>query len=506
MFEDVDQQMEEAKEDEKSFSNCTSLEQLLVAVADKCYICSNIFNQLEDENAIDRLKSHEPPLLLRRGWRNALTSEVGATILRNVQLDDIPTGVTEWQYRLIRASQQDDRFGFDFKPASPEGTKAVHRLYQDIPFSTCSDQAAALTRRWYQNCRNGHDKCRDTLPWMAEGTAMSAGVRYGMVEPNGASATRWYPPRLLDVSADVIRLLSRRQIQQCPPFAALSHCWGLIPFLTLTSSNIQRFESEGIEYATLPENFRNVVDVCRWLHIRYLWIDSLCIIQQGPGSKADWDENIDGMRYIYSSCDICISTAATDGDTKSCFVERDPTTIAAVCVMTDDTPNLLIGMDHSIRGFRNAPIASRAWVLQERLLSRRILTFGPKQVFWECCETAGRNVCETFPQGLPPYGYSRGPFLLPSPKEYGRPETPSVANHRKWLDLIETYCECNLTKRHEDKLVALGGIAQQMQSVFGGSTYIAGFFMFELPAALLCKRSSMYEMHVRQTLTLYTYL
>ncbi|KAF2825279.1 hypothetical protein CC86DRAFT_352624 [Ophiobolus disseminans] len=316
-------------------------------------------------------------------------------------------------------------------------------------------------------------------PWILKGTAMSGGVRFGVAEPGGPEIGKWYPPRLLDIASNPIRLVSRRDFKQCPPFAALSHCWGQESFLTLTTDNIESFHKDGFDFAQMPENFQNVVVIVRWLKIRYIWIDSLCIIQSGREAQFDWAEHSDSMQYVYSSCD-------------SCFKERNTATIAPVCVMVDGEPNILIGKDHAIRGFRNAPIASRAWVLQERLLSRRILTFGPNQVFWECPETAGLNVCETFPGGLVPYGHNRGPFALPPNEpwdrlgEYVDPNTkPSAEDQHIWLDLIETYSECNLTRRHEDKFVAFSGIVMHMHSVFNPSPYIAGFFAFELPAALL---------------------
>jgi len=501
MFEDLDPQMREEGDHKAKYSSHTSLEHLLLAVAENCYICSEIYGQLQDENEIRLLSIGDigqfeaTPLLLRRGWRN-LTGIVGAEISRYRPSRDELGDVTPWQYRLIPASRKEGDFGFTFVATGSGGTRAVHHLYENIPSSTCSQEVAKLVRLWYQRCQNGHKGCLDTRPWILKGTAMSGGVRHGTTGPNGDPVWKWYPPRLLDISSNPIRLVTRKGFQQCPAFAALSHCWGQEPFLTLTTNNLERFQKDGFDYANMPENFRNVVDIVRWLNIRYVWIDSLCIIQSGPEAQADCNEHADSMQYVYTSCNICISTAAADAATKPCFRERNPARISPVCVMVDGEPNLLIGKHHALRGFRNAPIASRAWVLQERLLARRILTLGSSQVFWECHETAGLNVCETFPNGLLAYGDSRGPFALPPNEQWPRPEhldpsrLPSAEDQLKWLDLIETYSECQLTRCHEDKFVAFAGIVMHMHSVFGGHPYIAGFFKFELPAALLW--------HVRQ--------
>lgn len=485
MFENIDQQMEEAKRYPSSYSNTTTFQDLLLAIKVGCRICSNIHNQLQEDNAFARSDIETPPLLVRSGWKDVQTGVVNADILWDHSKDDVPIGVKSWHYQLSCASQQDEHYGFNIDPTTSGGTHAEHRVYEAIPSSTRSSKALALARLWYDRCRSDHSQCRDTLPWRAAGTALSGGVRFGMTEPHGTSESRWYPPRLLHLSSNSIRLVGRRQLQQCPPFAALSHCWGQVPFLMLSTDNIRNFEREGVDYAALPENFRDAVDICRSLNISYLWIDSLCIIQQGCTSQEDWNANLWIMRYIYSSCDLCISTAATDGDTKSCFVDRDPATVEPVFVTAGGESHILIGMDHAVRGFLKTPIASRAWVLQERLLSRRVLTFGPEQMFWECCETEGRNVCESFPDGLPPYGYDRGPFVLPTQRDYRDPDPPTSETQRTWLKLVENYSECQLTKNHDDKLAAFGSIAQQMQGVLGGSNYIAGCFMCQLPAALL---------------------
>jgi hypothetical protein len=78
-----------------------------------------------------------------------------------------------------------------------------------------------------------------------------------------------------------------------PPakYAALSHCWGLYPLLTTTTSNISSHSSRppgrsGIPLSSLPRTFRDAILIKRALGLRYLWIDSLCIIQD---SDVDWE-------------------------------------------------------------------------------------------------------------------------------------------------------------------------------------------------------------------------
>lgn len=131
-------------------------------------------------------------------------------------------------------------------------------------------------------------------------------------------------------------------------------------------------------------------------------------------------------------------------------------------------------------------------MLQERILARRILTFGPEQIFWECIETVNLNVCEKFPQGLVRYGLERGSFALPTAEDYAGPWPPSSEHEGLWNDLIQTYHGCQLTRTHEDKFVAFAGIVQAMQAFFEAQArkacastdhvaYVAGWFALQLP-------------------------
>ena len=80
-------------------------------------------------------------------------------------------------------------------------------------------------------------------------------------------------------------------------FATLSHCWGdRIPIKLLTT-NVEAMKTQ-IHEEDLTPNFRDAVAVCRHLDLRYLWIDSLCIIQD---SAEDWLHESSRMHSVYSN-------------------------------------------------------------------------------------------------------------------------------------------------------------------------------------------------------------
>lgn len=145
----------------------------------------------------------------------------------------------------------------------------------------------------------------------------------------------------------------------------------------------------------------------------------------------------------------------------------------------------------------DAPLNQRAWVMQERHLSPRILHFTRQQIFWECNET----VCsETYPKADPIELFQRpirskallGRITADTPS---LPKTPSVHPqglptnlYELWYALIARYSCGGLTKTR-DKLIALSGLAREIAQSMGASEddYIAGLWHHDLLYGLLWK-------------------
>jgi hypothetical protein len=73
----------------------------------------------------------------------------------------------------------------------------------------------------------------------------------------------------------------------------LIHVYTVPPHLTMC--NLEQRMAE-IPFGHLPKTFREAVKVCRAFMIPYLWIDSICIIQD---SDQDWDRQSSKMHSIY---------------------------------------------------------------------------------------------------------------------------------------------------------------------------------------------------------------
>jgi hypothetical protein len=86
------------------------------------------------------------------------------------------------------------------------------------------------------------------------------------------------PKRVIDIGDEGTNprlYISEGEKQQ---YAALSHCWGPSQLLTTNTATISD-RQKGINWQDLPKTFRDAIKICHILGIRYIWIDSLCIIQ-----------------------------------------------------------------------------------------------------------------------------------------------------------------------------------------------------------------------------------
>ncbi|KAI4201731.1 MAG: hypothetical protein LQ350_003085 [Teloschistes chrysophthalmus] len=156
----------------------------------------------------------------------------------------------------------------------------------------------------------------------------------------------------------------------------------------------------GIPLSGLPRTFQDAIFVTRKLGVRFLWIDSLCIIQNSP---ADWDEESEKMRYVYGDAYVTLAATASQDSTGGLFYERDPSLASPVKVTptwkdTSSEDFVVVPQSFWVSAVSLAPLNQRAWALQERLLSPRVIHFGRNQIYWEC---RSMDRCEMFPNALP---------------------------------------------------------------------------------------------------------
>lgn len=299
----------------------------------------------------------------------------------------------------------------------------------------------------------------------------------------------WLPTRLLDIvfrdGPETIRLIETKDMISKAQYISLSHCWGRTPVLCLRAGDIAHLKN-GIPLKRLPKTFQHAIEVTKYFKIRYLWIDSLCIIQD---SLEDWQVESSNMRHVYQNAFCNIAATGSPNSHTGLFFERNPSLIPVGRIDAQWDGPLPQGeycfFPQRVwsNGVSSAPLNRRAWVVQERLLARRVLHFGSQGLFFECCE---HEACETFPSGLPAI-LSRNNSLHTFKKIYALHED-SLDNRRqsykKWERVVQAFMRSDLTKA-SDKAISLSGIAEEFQEYIIKETYIAGFWKSTLAEELL---------------------
>lgn len=134
------------------------------------------------------------------------------------------------------------------------------------------------------------------------------------------------PVRLIYISDDnsQLRLCESehfKDVVQPLAYTTLTHCWGtrVLPARTLTTNFQERLKN--IPFETLSKTFQDAVVITRRLGFRFLWVDSLCIIQD---NVSDWNTELAKMGSIYAGCALNIVAADASNGSVGCLFDRDP--------------------------------------------------------------------------------------------------------------------------------------------------------------------------------------
>lgn len=387
----------------------------------------------------------------------------------------------------------------------------IEYAYETTPISgfTGSQTAFDTIHSWFRQCVLEHAACSKNteLPLL--------------------------PTRVIDISdKDGVKLIESNGSRG--NYFAISHRWGdLATMPRCLHENIDDLK-KNVPWNWLTQTFRDAIVFARsfsnWYikefpgsePISYIWIDSLCIIQN---SAEDWAKESAQMCAVYegailtiagaSGPDGCFSTAQ---ETYKGFEMTNPQRPNPRLFLREELPGHGDLIEKAMAEGSNftatfLDLLTRGWVFQERLLSRRFVLFTPNEIIWECLETSN---CEC--------GKLKSQELVPQPKkgdrstyafkqtmhnyyESHRQEDPSypmsprgiktayhmslsdIGTNRErnlrnwWRRLINIYSALKLTKE-SDRLPAMAGLATHFKRSTGKSEYIAGNFGDGLPLDL----------------------
>ncbi|KAF7503210.1 hypothetical protein GJ744_004213 [Endocarpon pusillum] len=299
------------------------------------------------------------------------------------------------------------------------------------------------------------------------------------------------PTRLIDVglgdgSQSPRLVITKGQIGR---YITLSHCWGGQVDLTTTTSTLED-RLKGISMQALPKNFHDAVIIARKLGFRFLWIDSICIIQNCP---SDWESESAVMGDYYRNAFLTIAAAGASKSSDGIlgiYSEDDgdldpPIYLKAGSDSSQMDSVALTCKKESEEGLfecvYKSPLAGRAWALQERILSYRVLYYGRRQLYWQCQQA--RWSADSQPEN-PATESLFSKLLALSYEEKCSVESFLTSDiYSEWYKILELYCSRRLTKE-SDKLPALGGLAAQIQKLTG-DRYLAGIWFDDIHRAFL---------------------
>lgn len=318
---------------------------------------------------------------------------------------------------------------------------------------TSTKDALPFCRLWLGSCISKHERCRK-------------------------KTTQSVPTRLIDIGEAGPRLRLAEEVASHTKYVTLSHCWGKLKFPTLTSASLDEFRKT-IPAESLPKTFQDAIAIARDLGFTYLWIDSLCIIQD---SRENWERESVLMSQVYASA--MLNIAATDAKDASvgCFHKREKNWRCRVLDSEqkrpyDCYPSTALDLPYN-------PLGDRAWVLQERYLSPRVLLFAANQVFWECRE---HSVCEIYPieyLNWTDVGQTGRMVSIPvADVGFQQLEKMAQIGLSYWRTLVQLYSARMLTQV-TDKLVAISGLAVQVQEETMYE-YVAGLWREQIEDHLL---------------------
>ncbi|KAF4465672.1 HET-domain-containing [Fusarium albosuccineum] len=292
-------------------------------------------------------------------------------------------------------------------------------------------------KQWMDHCDTNHEACQSS----SRPTAL--------------------PTRVLDVTlkGGLVRLHPATP-GQLGRYTALSYCWGCPQICETTKANVSA-RLGGFSASELSSSLQDAIRITRALGIPYLWVDAICIIQDDKnptlticasrsqqaekGFLQDWSDPDTGLWPTL----IPLTYNLPSDQAKTADEAFDLPHKATGTVWIQDEDSYLT------RKF-NDHLSRRAWCLQERVLSPRVVEYSR----WPCWRCNRESKVDLFTLNQ---------------------------LHGAWYKLLNEYTKRNISVS-SDRLPAIGGIASRISQITGVK-YVAGLWENNLLHDLMWKCS-----------------
>lgn len=340
-----------------------------------------------------------------------------------------------------------------------------------------SEKSFHLMHKWLTECHTMHSTCQALRKSQGQRCIPTRLVHFQICGNRFVA-----PPRVCTTKQELVSDDIR--------YMTLSHAWGshtqTLP--QLRQDNIEKY-FRAIDVGTLPQTFREAMKVATKMCVQYIWIDSLCILQD---SDKDWRYEATKMGNYYANAYCNIAAANTNRENGGCFANRSPLDTNRVLItatpVNDCKQTLLCEPEVVLADdIDQVQLLQRGWITQELLLSPGVLLFGDHQCFWQCAQTEAN---EEFPGGLCD-NMSRTHSLTPAKKLMPDLCDSSCPNDSKemvpnndlgavsikhlWRLIVKPYSRTLLTYPVKDKLIAISSLAQKIGSA---ADYRAGHWIW----------------------------
>ncbi|RGP70518.1 hypothetical protein FLONG3_7390 [Fusarium longipes] len=280
-----------------------------------------------------------------------------------------------------------------------------------------------------------------------------------------------------------VRVVDSVHLDPSTYYAALTHRWGAVQPLMLLK-DLEKTFHDNIPFASIPATFQDAIKLANNIGIEYMWIDSLCIIQD---SKDDWQAEAARMASVYSQSYVTI--AATSAQDSAAGLKEQTSMLRHPCEITPSWT----GFENEIppgplriiirSGFcdevLSKPLFRRGWTFQEWILSPRTIHVARDQLWWTSATSmksqgyAAHETCEGWD-----FDVDRDHIHTMAPGDLYSLASQSIETlPRVWHNLLQEYMSRDLTFE-SDRLVAFAGIAALYQSFakISPGSYLAGIW------------------------------